>query len=192
MLLLLASKNPNKKKEMEAILPNEYEIKDLNDLGFEKEIEENGKSLEENALIKARYFKEATGLNCIAEDSGLEVAALDNEPGIYSARYAGLQKNDRDNIKLLLFKLNGQSNRNAQFRIIIACIMDEREYLFEGIIKGVIAENPRGDSGFGYDPVFIPFGYDRTFAELGIETKTKISHRTEALRKLIDHLEHYK
>jgi len=192
MLLLLASKNPNKKKEMEAFLPNEYEIKDLNDLSFDKEIEENGKSLEENALIKARYFKEATGLNCIAEDSGLEVTALDNEPGIYSARYAGLQKSDQDNIKLLLFKLNGQSNRDAQFRTIIACILDDQEYLFEGIIKGVIAENPRGDSGFGYDPVFIPVGYNQTFAELGIEAKTKISHRTEALKKLIHHLEDYK
>lgn len=177
---------------MAAILPIEFEIKDLNDLGFDKEIEETGKSLEENALIKARYFKEETGLNCIAEDSGLEVVALNNEPGIYSARYAGLQKSDPDNIKLLLFKMKDIPIREAQFRTIIACILNEQEFLFEGIVKGVIAEKPRGDSGFGYDPVFIPDGYDLTFAELGLETKTKISHRTAALKKLIYHLGNYK
>lgn len=177
---------------MAAILPIEFEIKDLNDLGFDKEIEETGKSLEENALIKARYFKEVTGLNCIAEDSGLEVEALNNEPGIYSARYAGLQRSDPDNIQLLLFKMKNIPNRKAQFRTIIACKLDEQELLFEGIVRGVIAENPRGDSGFGYDPVFIPDGYQQTFAELGIDVKTKISHRSKAVKKMIQFFEDYK
>ncbi|HRG68087.1 MAG TPA: RdgB/HAM1 family non-canonical purine NTP pyrophosphatase [Saprospiraceae bacterium] len=192
MLFLLASHNSNKKKEMELILPKEFEIKDLNDLGFETEIEETGKSFSENALIKARYFKEMTGLNCIAEDSGLEVVALNNEPGVYSARYAGLQKSDDDNIKLLLFKMKGLANREAQFHTVIACVFDDREYLFEGILKGLISEKPVGNYGFGYDPVFIPDGYQQTFAELGIDVKTKISHRSKAVKKMIQFFEDYK
>jgi len=185
MLLLLASHNPNKKREIEATLPAEFEIKDLNDLGFDHEIEETGKTFEENALLKARYFYNATGLNCIAEDSGLEIIALNKEPGVYSARYAGLHRNDQDNINMVLFKMKGMQERDASFRTLIACILNGSEYLFEGIVEGSIALQPSGTLGFGYDPIFIPKGYTKTFGELGIEVKSKISHRSKAIEKLI-------
>ncbi len=188
MQLLLASHNRNKKLEMQAILPKHIMVLDLNDLGIQDEIVEDGNSFEENALIKARYLKNLTGMNCIAEDSGLEVFALDLAPGIYSARYAGPQKNDWDNIQLLLKKMDQLSNRQAQFRTVIACLLEHREFIFEGLVRGHISREALGNSGFGYDPIFIPDGYSNSFAQLGNEIKSEISHRSQAVKKLMDFL----
>lgn len=185
MQILLASHNPFKKKEMADILPSTFQILDLHDLNIIEEIEENGNSLEENALIKVRFLHRKFHLNCIGEDSGLEVEALNGAPGIYSARYAGPQKKSEDNIKLLLKNMEDVTNRKALFRTIIALILNDQEYLFEGQIKGHIADYPVGHYGFGYDPVFIPEFYDQTFAELGDHIKSKMSHRSRATQKLI-------
>lgn len=189
MLLLLATNNPNKKKEIEPILPVSLQLKDLNDLNLDVEIPETGNSLEENALIKARYLHRLTGLNCFADDTGLEIDSLSGAPGVFSARYAGFQKKDSDNIQLVLEKLQNQSNRSAQFRTVIALIFNNTEYLFEGIIRGTITNSPRGTYGFGYDSIFIPEHYSHTFAELGEDVKLKISHRSLAIHKMIGFLE---
>lgn len=192
MILILASHNPNKKKEIEKVLPLTYQIKDLNDLGITEKIEEHGNTLEENALIKARYLYKLLQVHCIAEDSGLEIEGLHGEPGVHSARYAGPDHNDERNIQLVLNKMLGESNRAARFRTVIALIIDGREYLFEGTVPGRIASEAKGYSGFGYDPIFIPDPYSQSFAELGDELKVKISHRTRAIQKLIQFLESQK
>lgn len=192
MILILASHNPNKKKEIEIVLPLTYQIKDLNDLGITEKIEEHGNTLEENALIKARYLYKLLQVHCIAEDSGLEIEGLHGEPGVHSARYAGPDRNDERNIQLVLNKMLGESNRAARFRTVIALIIDGREYLFEGTVPGRIASEAKGYSGFGYDPIFIPDPYSQSFAELGDELKVKISHRTRAIQKLIQFLESQK
>ncbi len=192
MILILASHNPNKKKEIEKVLPLTYQIKDLNDLGITEKIEEHGNTLEENALIKARYLYKLLQVHCIAEDSGLEIEGLHGEPGVHSARYAGPDRNDEHNIQLVLNKMLGESNRAARFRTVIALIIDGREYLFEGTVPGKIASEAKGYSGFGYDPIFIPDPYSQSFAELGDELKVKISHRTRAIQKLIQFLESQK
>lgn len=192
MILILASHNPNKKKEIEKVLPSTYQIKDLNDLGITEKIEEHGNTLEENALIKARYLYKLLQVHCIAEDSGLEIEGLHGEPGVHSARYAGPDRNDERNIQLVLNKMLGKSNRAARFRTVIALIIDGQEYLFEGTVPGKIALAAKGDSGFGYDPIFIPDPYSQSFAELGDELKVKISHRTRAIQKLIQFLESQK
>ena len=192
MILILASHNPNKKKEIEKVLPLTYQIKDLNDLGITEKIEEHGNRLEENALIKARYLYKLLQVHCIAEDSGLEIEGLHGEPGVHSARYAGPDRNDERNIQLVLNKMLGESNRAARFRTVIALIIDGREYLFEGTVPGKIASEAKGYSGFGYDPIFIPDPYSQSFAELGDELKVKISHRTRAIQKLIQFLESQK
>ncbi len=192
MILILASHNPNKKKEIEKVLPLTYQIKDLNDLGITEKIEEHGNTLEENALIKARYLYKLFQVHCIAEDSGLEIEGLHGEPGVHSARYAGPDRNDERNIQLVLNKMLGESNRAARFRTVIALIIDGREYLFEGTVPGRIASEAKGFSGFGYDPIFIPDPYSQSFAELGDELKVKISHRTRAIQKLIQFLESQK
>lgn len=192
MILILASHNPNKKKEIEIVLPLTYQIKDLNDLGITEKIEEHGNTLEENALIKARYLYKLLQVHCIAEDSGLEIEGLHGEPGVHSARYAGPDRNDERNIQLVLNKMLGESNRAARFRTVIALIIDGREYLFEGTVPGKIASEAKGYSGFGYDPIFIPDPYSQSFAELGDELKVKISHRTRAIQKLIQFLESQK
>lgn len=189
MKLIIASHNPNKKKEIQKVLPDTYQLKDLNDIGILEEIEENGKTLEENALIKARYLHVRLNENCIAEDSGLEIESLNGEPGVRSARYAGNQRNDENNIQLVLEKMKGMKNRKARFRTVIALIFANHEYLFEGTVNGVIALAPKGEHGFGYDPLFIPEPYDQSFAELGDEIKVKISHRSIAIKKLIHFLE---
>lgn len=189
MILLLASHNPHKKKEILKVLPGQFQIKDLNDIGFFEEIKETGKTLEENALIKVRYLHDRLKLNCIAEDSGLEIECLDGAPGVYSARYAGEPKNDLQNIQLVLNNMKDELNRKAQFRTVIAVRFGDKEYLFEGTVKGEIALSPRGEHGFGYDPIFIPESFNQTFAELGDEIKAKISHRSKAVLKLLDFLE---
>jgi XTP/dITP diphosphohydrolase len=189
MELVFASSNLNKVKEINAILdPIGIIVKSLADIGCTEEIQETGKTFRENALLKARFVYENYKKNCFADDSGLEVEALGGAPGVYSARYAGEPKNDANNMKKLLNELEGQRNRNACFRTVIALIIDEKVSFFEGIINGQITQQPIGKEGFGYDPVFMPEGYSKTFAQMDLEEKNRISHRAIATKKLIDFL----
>ncbi len=187
--LVFATHNAHKAAEVEKILGGAYSVKTLHDIGCHEEIPETAITLEGNAFIKARHVKLHYCLDCFSEDTGLEVAALLGAPGVLTARYAGEAKDPQANMALLLKNLEGKSDRSAQFRTVIALIQGEKVTLFEGICKGRIAEEPRGSKGFGYDPVFVPEGYDQTFAELGDEIKNEISHRARATRKLIDFLQ---
>jgi len=188
MKLIFASHNKNKVKEVAAILPKHIELVGLHDLNYNEEIDETGATLEENALIKAKHIYEKFNLNCFADDSGLEVESLNNEPGVYSARYAGNEKNDNANMDKLLANLSSHTNKKARFRTVIALIIDGKEYSFEGIITGQIINEKRGAKGFGYDPIFIPDGYTKTFAELNAEEKNLISHRAHAVKQLVEFL----
>lgn len=189
MEIYIASHNPHKKREIQPVLPANYRLLDLNDLGDFEPIEETGQTLEENALIKAKQLYKRLQKPCIADDSGLEVRALKGAPGVYSARYAGPAKNDLANMKLLLARLSEENDRSAQFRTVIAYIdADAKEFLFEGIVEGHIAHSIRGSQGFGYDPLFIPLGYENTFGELDPEIKHQISHRTLAIEKWVKQL----
>lgn len=188
MKLIFASHNKNKVREIAAILPKHIELVGLHDLNYNEEIDETGATLEENALIKAKHIYEKFNLNCFADDSGLEVEALNNEPGVYSARYAGNEKNDDANMNKLLANLSGQTNKKARFRTAISLIIDGKNFPFEGIISGQIINEKRGAEGFGYDPIFVPDGYTKTFAELSADEKNQISHRAQAVKKLIDFL----
>lgn len=183
-ILVFATNNPHKAREVGQILGSAYEIKTLADIGCTEEIEETEPSLEGNALLKARYIKERYGYDCFSEDTGLEVEALGGEPGVHTARYAGDSRDPEANIALLLQNLAGKENRRARFRTVIALLYGGREYLLEGICPGSIATEKCGEGGFGYDPVFVPEGYDRTFAELGDDIKNRISHRATATEKL--------
>ena len=182
--IVFATNNAHKLEEVRAILGDSVQILSLQDIGCSEDIPETADSLEGNALLKAEYVYKNYGYNCFADDTGMEVAALNNAPGIYSARYAGPQKSDRDNMEKLLRELSDKSNRGARFRTVIALIQDGKEYLFEGIIKGEIIDELRGNAGFGYDPIFLPQGNEQTFAELGNDIKNTISHRAEAVTKL--------
>lgn len=182
--LIFSTNNEHKLEEVRAILNGIYSILSLKDIGDNTDIPETGTTLEDNAFIKADYLFGTYGYDCFADDTGLEVEALNNAPGVYSARYAGEQRSSVDNVNKLLIELRGKQNRKARFRTVIALVLDGKKYYFEGTIHGVITESPRGDSGFGYDPIFQPDGYDRTFAELGLEEKNKISHRAIAVQKL--------
>ena len=182
--MVFATHNSHKLEEIRNILGDEYEILGLNDINCFEEIPEIGDTLEENSLLKSRYVKEKYGLDCFADDTGLEVQALNNAPGIYSARYAGESKDSLANMQKLLKELKFQHNKRAQFRTIISLIFENNIYQFEGKIEGHITEKPKGNTGFGYDPVFVPDGYEETFAELGFEIKNKISHRSQAVNKL--------
>ena len=164
------------------------ELLGLTDIGCHYEIWETGDTLDENALLKARYVKERYGYDCFADDTGLEVDALDGAPGVYSSRYAGPSCNSEDNMKKLLSALQGIDNRAAQFRTVIALLIDGKEHLFEGVIRGTIDRDKRGDNGFGYDPIFMPEGYDQTFAEVDSSIKNRVSHRALAMAKLFDSL----
>ncbi len=187
MNIIFASQNPNKIAEIRAKLPS-HTIDGLDPNLFPDELLETGLTLDANALEKVRQVYEKTGENCFADDTGLEVESLDGEPGVYSARYAGEQKNSEDNMALLLNKLEGMSNRNARFRTVVALVWKGQEYTFEGICKGCIVTKKSGSKGFGYDPIFIPEGYDRTFAEMTMEEKSQISHRGLAVEKLVQFL----
>lgn len=187
--IVFATNNDHKLEEVRAILSNKYDILSLKEIGCEEEIEETGTTLEANALIKARYMKERYGYDCFADDTGLEVEALNGAPGVYSARYAGEEKSSMANMKRLLSELEGVENRNARFRTVIAWIDDKGEWLHEGEVCGTIVDALRGSKGFGYDPIFVPEGFDRTFAELSAETKNAISHRGRAVQKLVEWLE---
>jgi XTP/dITP diphosphohydrolase len=182
--IIFATNNEHKLKEVRAIVPSHIELVSLSDLKYHDTLAETADSFEGNALQKARFVRRKFGCDCFADDSGLEVEALGGEPGIYSARYAGTEGDSEANIRKLLRNLSGQSNRKARFRTVIALLLDEREYLFDGIINGHIIASPRGASGFGYDPVFVPDNYAETFAELGDEVKNTISHRAQAVGKL--------
>ena len=188
MELIFATHNQNKVEEITAILPPFIEIKSLRDINFKNGISETSDTLQGNALIKARTIFNKFKRNCFADDTGLEVEVLNGDPGVLSARYAGNQNIAIDNIKKLLRKLKNHDNRKAQFRTVIALIYDRNEYFFEGIIKGKIIREAKGNNGFGYDPIFQPENYILSFAQLDKEEKNKISHRAKAFRKLINFL----
>ncbi len=185
--LILATHNDHKAKEFRDILP-QYSVQTLADLGDDDEIKETATSLEGNSFIKAETVFKRYGHVVISDDSGLEVDALNGAPGVYSARYAGDPRNDQRNTEKLLDELQGASNRKAQFRTVITLMNTENSFQFEGIVKGTIAKSPRGEAGFGYDPVFIPEGVQQTFAELAANEKNKISHRANAIEKLLHFL----
>ncbi len=186
--IVFATNNHHKLEEIRKITGERYQILSLRDINCNEEIEETGNTLEENAIIKARYIKERYGLNCFADDTGLEVAALNGEPGVHSSRYAGDTCDPIDNMNKLISALKDIDNRSAQFRTVIALIIDNKEYLFDGVVKGKIIDAKRGDAGFGYDPIFVPVGYNKTFAELGNDLKNRISHRAIATEKLVSFL----
>jgi XTP/dITP diphosphohydrolase len=188
MNLVFATGNPNKVREINQVLPGSITVQSLADIGITGEIPETSDTIEGNSLQKALYLKEELGLEGFAEDTGLEVEALDGAPGIYSARYAGPQKDADDNMDLLLSNMAGISNRKARFRTVITLTTKEGTVQFEGILSGEIGLEKRGDNGFGYDPVFIIAG-GKTLAELSAEEKALISHRGQAVRKLIDFLQ---
>lgn len=182
--LVFATNNEHKLAEVREIVGDSFQIVSLKDIGCFDDIPETADTLEGNALLKAQYVKQKYGCDCFADDTGLEIAALDNAPGVYSARYAGEEKNPKANMRKVLQKLQDQPDRSARFRTVIALIIGEEEFLLEGCIEGVIITEARGEAGFGYDPVFVPNGYTKTFAELGADEKNAISHRGEAIRKL--------
>ena len=184
--IVFATNNKNKLDEIRQITNGKLEILSLSDINCYDEIEETGSTLEENALIKAQYIKNKYGFDCFADDTGLEVEALNNAPGVITAIYGGEPRCAHKNIQKLLHELKGKTNRNARFRTVIALIIGEEKHLFEGIVEGEIAENERGTKGFGYDPVFSPTGYTETFAELGDEVKNRISHRALAVEKFLE------
>ena len=188
--LVFATNNIHKLNEVQDIVSDDIHIVSLVDIECTEDIPETAETLEGNALMKARYVKEKYGYNCFADDTGLEVEDLDGAPGVYSARYAGLSHDSQANIRKLLGALDGKTNRKARFRTVIALILDDREYLFEGIINGHITESPRGTNGFGYDPVFVPDNFNETFAELSYAIKNSISHRAIAAHKLAVFLGH--
>lgn len=185
--LILATHSDHKAKEFRDILP-QYSVQTLADLGHVDEIKETATSLEGNSFIKAETVFKRYGHVVISDDSGLEVDALNGAPGVYSARYAGEPRNDQRNTEKLLDELQGASNRKAQFRTVITLMNAENSFQFEGIVKGTIAKSPLGEAGFGYDPVFIPEGVQQTFAELAANEKNKISHRANAIEKLLHFL----
>lgn len=188
MQLVFASNNQNKIKEIQLLLPQSIQILSLSAIGCFEEIPETADTIEGNAILKANYVTEKFGYNCFADDTGLEVETLNGEPGVYSARYAGEQKDANDNMDKLLLNLQDTSNRTAQFKTVIALNLNGKQTLFTGIIKGKIIEEKVGANGFGYDPIFVADGYDKTFAELTIEEKSVISHRGLAVKQLVDFL----
>ena len=185
---IFATHNANKVKEIRSLLGNDYQVISLEEAGFTDDIPEPYDTLEENAHEKSRIIYQATGKNCFSEDTGLEVEALAGAPGVFSARYAGPDKSAEANISKLLADMQDESNRRARFRTIISLILDGKEYQFEGCCPGRIARAPAGEKGFGYDPVFIPDGAERTFAQMDLAEKNLYSHRSRALIKLLEFL----
>jgi XTP/dITP diphosphohydrolase len=191
MKICLATNNPHKVQEIKALLKQKFVILTLNEIGCQEELPENQKTLEGNSLQKAEFINKKFNINALADDTGLEVIDLDGAPGVLSARYAGDHKNDEDNIHLLLKNLREKINRKAQFRTIITLILEGKIKQFEGIVKGNIISEKRGRKGFGYDSVFVPEGFERTFAEMEPEEKNLISHRGKAIRKLVEYLNNF-
>ena len=191
MKLVFATNNQHKLDEVRKITAGNTEIVSLSDINCHEEIPETADTLEGNALQKARYIKEHFGYDCFADDTGLEVEALHNAPGVYSARYAGPGHDSEANMNKLLHEMEGKENRKARFRTVIALILEGEEYLFEGVVNGTIIKEKKGGSGFGYDPIFMPDTYAQTFAEMGNDIKNRISHRAEAVKKLTAFLSDY-
>lgn len=188
MRLVFATHNKHKAAEVQKMVQDPYEIMTLTDLDILDEIPETGTTLQANALIKARFVHQQLGYNCFADDTGLEVEALNGEPGVYSARYAGPAKNDQDNINKLLSKMANANKRNARFVTCICLFWMDEMYVFEGELRGTITTECAGSNGFGYDPVFMPDGYDITLAQMDMFTKNQISHRGKAFRKMAEFL----
>ena len=188
MKLVFATNNKNKIKEVQKLIPQHLSLLSLEDIGCHEDIPETKDTIEGNALQKAQYVKLHYGYDCFADDTGLEVSALNGAPGVYSARYAGEEKNAEANMQKLLSALSGKNNRTAQFKTVIALIMENETTLLTGICKGEIIHEKRGDGGFGYDPIFKPEGFDETFAEMDLDVKNIIGHRGKATKKLLDHL----
>ena len=184
--LIFATSNQNKVLEIQKILPKKFNIKSLKDLNYFKDVPENENTIDGNAVFKAKYIYEKFNINVFADDTGLEVEALNGEPGVRSARYAGTARNSTKNIKKLLKNLKNIKNRNARFKTVIALIIDNKLHKFSGIVEGYILDSPKGNNGFGYDPIFCPNGFDKSFAELTLNEKNLISHRSLAMKKLID------
>lgn len=187
--LVFATGNSHKLQEVQGLFKEGFALSCLKDVNITEEIPETADNLVDNALQKAWYVYKKCGIPCFADDTGLEVEALNGAPGVYSARYAGEQKDSKLNMLLLLKNMTGKENRNARFRTIIAYIDENaQERIFEGEIRGKIIENMAGENGFGYDPIFVPEGYDKTFAQLSSETKNKISHRARAMEKFLSYI----
>jgi XTP/dITP diphosphohydrolase len=189
MKIVFASNNKNKIHEIQSMLPENIQIVSLESIGCFEEIPETAATIDGNAILKANYITQNYGLDCFADDTGLEVDSLNGQPGVYSARYAGEQKNADDNMNRLLEELSNKSNRNAQFKTVIAVNLKGNQYLFTGIASGEITLEKKGTGGFGYDPIFKPSGYENTFAELSLEVKNEISHRGKATKLLIEFLQ---
>jgi XTP/dITP diphosphohydrolase len=188
MKLVFASQNAHKAAEIQTVIPSEISICTLTELGITDDIPETAATLEGNALMKMEYLVARLNLPCFADDTGLEIDALHGEPGVYSARYAGEQRNSVDNMQLVLEKLTGKSNRKARFRTVIALWWEGNSHLFEGIVEGTITHAPVGNQGFGYDPIFQPAGSTKTFAEMTMEEKNQWSHRARAVQQLVEFL----
>ena len=188
MKLVFATHNKNKVTEIQQLLPDTVEILTLTDIGCHEDIPETADTIEGNALLKARYVFDKFGYPCFADDTGLEVTALNNEPGVYSARYAGEPSNSEANIEKLLKNLENQKDCSARFKTVIALVGNSGEKMFTGICEGTIIKERKGTSGFGYDPIFVPTGFDKTFAEMTLEEKGAISHRGKAVRALVERL----
>ena len=188
MKLVFATNNLNKLAEVQKMLPNSIELLSLKDINCFDDIEETAITLEGNAKIKADYITDKYNYNCFADDTGLEVESLNNEPGVFSARYAGEPSNSENNMQKLLTELKGVDNRNAQFRTSICLNLNGKQFLFDGICKGDILNQKQGEKGFGYDPIFQPKGFNKSFAEMTSEEKNKISHRGLAINKLVEFL----
>lgn len=186
--IIFATNNEHKLQEIRHILKDQYEVFGLKDIGFSGDIPETGVTLAENASIKSKFVFEHFSMDCFSDDTGLEIDALEGRPGVYSARYAGEDGNVENNITKILSELHGIENRKARFRTVVSFILSGQEHLFEGIVEGKIIDDKRGTDGFGYDPVFIPDGYNQTFAEMSSELKNTISHRKKAMDKLVSFL----
>jgi len=189
MILVFATHNLHKIREVQALLSNNIQLKSLTDIGCSEEIIEDALTIEGNALLKAQYVKNTYGYDCFADDTGLEVQALDGAPGVYSARYAGPQKNTQDNMNKLLLELTNHADRQAQFKTVIAFAKGDKTYTFEGICSGTITKTLTGDQGFGYDPIFLPQGHELTFAQMSQKQKGEISHRGKAMQQFLNFLD---
>lgn len=188
MKIVFATNNKNKILEVQQLLPDSFKILSLEDIGCNEEIPETAQTIEENACMKANYITQKYGYACFADDTGLEIESLNGEPGVYSARYAGNQRNDTDNMNLVLQKMENKTNRSAQFKTVIALNLQGQQHLFTGIVKGEITSEKIGIDGFGYDPIFKPEGVDITFAQMPLKQKNEISHRGKATIMLLDYL----
>lgn len=188
MKLVFATNNLNKLKEVQALMPSHIQLLSLSDINCTEDIPETSDTIEGNAIQKAQYIKKKYGYECFADDTGLEVEAINGAPGVYSARYAGPQKDADNNMNKLLHELKEKANRNAQFKTVIALELNSESKTFTGICKGTITGDKQGDGGFGYDPIFLPNGYTKTFAELSLAEKNRIGHRGKAIQQLIKFL----